>query len=794
MKLLSVIILFLFSVPVSGQNIRGNITSNQGEPLSNISVKLEGTTLGTRTTENGDFTLKNLKPGTYTLVASGVGYFATKHNLVVVSGRNSFLTLELDKATQLLSEVVVGGRKNRQRDMASSMAARLPLANIENPQTINTVSNQVITEQAATDFPSVVRNLPGVVKQWSSVSPYYSSRGFNTRNYVRNGVDSYSTSDLDPVNVEQMQAVKGPSGTLFTSSLVSFGGLLNRITKKPFDSTRVEIGYQAGSYGLGRFTADLNTPLNKEKTVLFRITAAQHYEGSFQDAGFIRSTFVAPSVLYKVDDRLTLSLEAEFFAREGTSLQQIAPIGFKQPGGTKPGANNPSELFTDYKRSYSNNSVTLKDPNQSFYGQVIYKLSDRWVSQTNLVRTWTQNTGNYLTFNLLKGDSLLVRSISNYTASQFTISQIEQNFTGDFKIGRLRNRLVLGLDFYQFINSSSSNALNGRAGRKAFDTLSVKHAMPNYELISPNVINSKLNGLIPAYTSSKQNTYSVYASDVLNLTNRLSAMLSLRVDRFNNTGTTNLTTDLTTGKYDQTALAPKLGLVYEIIKDKISLFGNYTSGFQNVAPVTQPDGTVSTFKPQYGNQLEGGIKADLAQDWLNATVSYYDIKVENTLRPDIGRPTYTVQEGAQYSKGVEADLFSRPVTGLLLSAGFAYNNSLLTSADATVNNQRPVNSGPAKTANWYASYTVPAGQLNGLGGGLGGNYYDRVLIINNTVNGQFYTNAYTLLNAALFYNKPKYRVGFNLDNLANKQNYYGGFGFITPGMLRRFMMNMAIRF
>lgn len=794
MRLLYFILISLFTLPATAQIIKGNITSTEGEPLSNISIMLEGTTQGTRTIESGDFILRNIKPGTYTIIASGTGYSASKQNIVVVAGENNFLNLELNKATQQLQEAKISTVKNRSKDKASSIAARLPLANIENPQVINTVPNQLITEQGATDFPSIIRNLPGVVKQWSSVSPYYSSRGFNTRNYIRNGVDSYSASDLDPVNIEQMQAVKGPSGTLFTSSLVSFGGLLNRITKKPFDSTRVEIGYQAGSFDLSRFTADINTPLNKEKTILLRINAAQHYEGSFQDAGFIRSTFVAPSLIYKAGDKLTLSFEAEIFAREGTSLPQITAIGPVQPGNTKPGASSPNGLFTEYNRSYGNNSITLKYPNQSFYGQVTYKLSDQWTSQTNLVRTSTQNTGNYLTFNLLKGDSLLVRNISNYPTSKFTISQIQQNFTGDFKIGGLRNRLVIGLDYYQFVNSSSSNALNGRGGRKAFDTLSVKHAMPNYELISPEAINAKLNGLAATYTSTRQNTYSAYASDVLNLTSQLAAMLSLRIDRFSNEGTTNLTTNVLTGKYDQTAVSPKFGLVYQVVKDRVSLFGNYTNGFQNVAPVTQPDGTVSTFKPQYGNQFEGGVKAELAHDLLSATISYYNIKVENTLRPDVTRPTYTVQEGTQFSKGVEVDLFSRPVIGLLLNAGFAYNDSQLTSADGTVNNLRPVNSGPAKTANWYGSYTIPYGRFNGLGAGLGGNYYDRTLIVNNTANGQFYTNAYTLLNAALFYNQPKYRVGFNLDNLANTQYYYGGFGSVTPGMLRRFMMNVAIRF
>ena len=59
-------------------------------------------------------------------------------------------------------------------------------------------------------------------------------------------------------------------------------------------------------------------------------------------------------------------------------------------------------------------------------------------------------------------------------------------------------------------------------------------------------------------------------------------MASLRADRFE-------------GKTDywieeevksQTALSPKLGVVYQPIQDKVSVFANYMNGFVNVAPRT----------------------------------------------------------------------------------------------------------------------------------------------------------------------------------------------------------------
>lgn len=783
----------LFTAALNGyaQRLLGTATTPAGQPIGGLSISLLGTTYGTLTTSQGTFLLDKLATGDYTLVASGLGYQTIRQPVVVAADQPTTVTLQVAHNQLALQEVTVLERPARARDKASAYAARLPIANLENPQVINTVPNQVIVEQAAVDLPSITRNLPGVTKAWASASTYYSSRGFNTRNYYRNGVASYVTADLDPVNIEQLVAIKGPVGTLFGGPLVSFGGLLNRVTKRPFDSTRVELSYQGGSYDLSRFTADVNAALTPDKRLLLRATAAQHYEGSFQDAGFVRGTFVAPSLLYKVNGRLTLALDAEFYAKELTSAQQITPLGPIQAGTTRRGASSPTQLALDYRRAYANNTVTLRDPNQSVYAQVSYKLADHWTSQSNLVRAQAENTGNYLTFGLLRGDTTLTRTVTQYPTSLFSVTQLQQNFIGDVHLGPVRNRLVVGVDYYRNSSTIASNALNGRGGRRVYDTLAVTGPMPRYGLLSPASITARLGTLAPTYTRSVQSTYGAYVSDVVNVTDQLAAMLSLRVDRFVSGGTTNLVTNVITGDYRQTALSPKLGLVYQVLPGIVSVFGSYTNGFQNVPGTNVPG---QQFKPQYGNQLEGGLKVELKRDKLSATVSYYDIRVANALRTDVANPGFSLQDGTQFSKGVEVDVQGQPVEGLLVLAGFAYNESRLTTADVTVSDRRPVNSGPGRTANCWVSYSLPSQALRGLGAGFGGNYAGTNLLLNSATTGQFTLPAYALLNAAVFYNCPRYRLAVNLDNLTNRQYYTGGFGNYTPGMLRRFIGTLTLKF
>ncbi len=690
------------------------------------------------------------------------------------------------------------------KDISSIQSARMPIRDLENPQVSNNIGGKLTQNRNYYSLSSLLSNVAGISQGWASVSPYYNLRGFNVRSYIRNGIDGYLSAEMDPANLEQLSVVKGPSGSLFGSTLISFGGLINRITKKPIDSTFSEVGFSAGSYGFYRVNMDINTALDKAHKILFRFNGAYTDQASFQDAGFSRVAFAAPSFEYRVNDRLRIELESEIQYRRGSSNSQIAPMN-PIVNGVNKNADNSNALALDYKKSYSNNSIYLNNPSINIYGKVQYKISPNWLSETNLVNTWAENTGNYLMMNLINGDSSLVRKISNYPDGNFRTQQIQQNFIEDFNIGKVRNRMVIGFDYYRYASNTSSNGLNGSGmsmggsmpgmsmPRPSFDTLSLYTANNNYGTLSPTLINNKLLGFAPTRTSSLQNTYYVYLSDVVNPIEALSILVGGRIDRFNNAGSTDLNTGTISGRYNQTAFSPKLGFTYQLLSRRIAIFGNYMNGFQNTAPVMQVDGTTSTFKPQYGNQWEAGVKINLAERLLDATLSYYDIRVSNVVRNDPNDATMYIQDGKQYSRGVEADVQSQPFQGFYIHGGVAYNDSKYTATSTATEGLRPVNSGPKWTGNWYATYRIEQGKLNGLGIGFGGNYYDKNLIINSTTSGTFFTNAYTLLNAQLYYDRPSYAFAVSMSNLTNKHYYYGGAGFITPGMPRQFILSIKLK-
>ena len=779
-------------------SITGRVLTADNKPVENASVRLKGTAFGSTTNEDGKFHIK-APAGDYTLVVTYVG---AKAQLIPVTVKASQTVVVADVIINIssnsLQEVNVSASKtNKFSRNKSEYVAKMPLKDLENPQSYATVPAELLQEQGLFSADAAIKNVPGISTLWTPTGragdggSYFSLRGFSVQSTLRNGIAGEVTNTSDAANLESLEVIKGPSGTLYGSSLISFGGLINRVTKKPFDETAGEISYSGGSYNFNRVSVDYNTPLDSAKKALFRINTAYNSIGSFQDNGFNKNFVFDPSFSYKVNDRLKLSFDAEISHGTGTT----PPIFYFQYGVpvSELGATNANKLNLNYKLAYQSNDLATTSDNVNFYGQVDYKISDHWTSQTNFATTNSSSSG-YGPYFYLTGPNTIARNVWAIDGNANTL-QIQQNFNGDFKIGKLRNRLLAGIDFLQQVSNLKYSDPNN--GSDSFDEVNTTGPIANYNNFNKAKVDSLFSNapLSTAYSRYTDNTYSAYVSDVLNVTDNLLVMASLRIDDFTTLSQYSAVNGTSTPGTHQADLSPKFGVVYQILKDQISVFGNYMNGFSNVAGV---DFSGKAFKPQQANQLEGGVKFNLFNGRLSSTVSYYDIKVTNTVMMDPQHPQFSIQQGTQYSKGVEAEVTANPVNGLNILLGYSYNKSIMTKGDSAYNGRRPETAGPPTTANFYASYTLTSGSVKGLGIGFGGNYASNNEIINEgNVNGQyigtFNLPSYTILNTGIFYNKEKYRIGLNVNNLTNKE-YWVGYTTVDPQMLRQVIGSFTYKF
>ncbi|MCD0488420.1 TonB-dependent receptor [Pedobacter sp. MC2016-14] len=776
--------------------VKGKVLTLDGKPAENISVRIVGTSLGASTNEYGEYKIGNVKPGTYTLKATAIGLQTHEESVTVTAKGTASADFTISANFAQLQEVNVSTGKNKFTNKKSQYVAKMPLNNLENPQVYSVISKELLADQVITSYDDALKNAPGLNKLWSSTgrgsdgAGYFSLRGFAVQPTLVNGLPGLTNGSLDVSNVERIEVVKGPSGTLFGSSVVSYGGLINTVTKQPFAVAATEVTYTAGSYGLNRLTADVNAPLDAEGKLLLRVNAAYTDQNSWQDAGFSKTRFFAPSLAYKLNDKVSFLLNAQFLSAEGTNPTMLF---FNRSVALK--STSLEQLGYNPNKSYTSNDITIKTPVISVQAQMNWKISEDWNSQTIVSRGSAQADGfySYLFESATAGPNPLGTGIFNRLISdQNSTTQttdIQQNFIGDFSIGGLRNRVVAGLDYF------NRTVLNSSSGYAPVGAITLGPAGTNTGNLTRQGVDAAIAGLgsAAAPTRIAQDIYSAYISDVINFTPELSGMASVRIDRFQNSGLSNPAAS----KYGQTAVSPKFGLVYQVLKDQLSVFGNYMNGFKNAAPrntVISGIAGVKTFDPEQANQWEAGIKSDLFDGKLSGSLSYYNIKVSNTILSLSGTADIDFSQGGnQYSKGFDAQITANPFPGFNIIASYTKNKNKLTNTGTTAEGRRYVGAGPENLANAWLSYKIMTGTVKGLGFGFGGNYQGKNMIVNDRIVGVFTLPSNTVLNASVSYATGPFNFALKVNNLTDK-DYYQGWTTLEPMQPRTVAGSISYKF
>jgi hypothetical protein len=107
---------FFLHAQQNGGIVRGNVYDNDtGEPIIYGNVILEGTTFGSNTDIDGFFTMSNIPPGEYRLVATYLGYDSAAVDIKVNKGSIVFKNLLLNPSGVELETVNVSARKEKAR-------------------------------------------------------------------------------------------------------------------------------------------------------------------------------------------------------------------------------------------------------------------------------------------------------------------------------------------------------------------------------------------------------------------------------------------------------------------------------------------------------------------------------------------------------------------------------------------------------------------------------------------------------------------------------------------------------
>ena len=114
-------LLWTYSLCGFSQNVTlsGKITDNQGEPLAGVTLQLQGTTHGTVTDFDGNYSLPNVPPD----ATLDVTYVGMHRQIIPVNGRKIIDIILLEDTQSLEEVVVVGYGTQRKVNLTGSVSA-----------------------------------------------------------------------------------------------------------------------------------------------------------------------------------------------------------------------------------------------------------------------------------------------------------------------------------------------------------------------------------------------------------------------------------------------------------------------------------------------------------------------------------------------------------------------------------------------------------------------------------------------------------------------------------------------
>ncbi|MDX1636571.1 MAG: TonB-dependent receptor [Balneolaceae bacterium] len=286
-------------------------------------------------------------------------------------------------------------------------------------------------------------------------------------------------------------------------------------------------------------------------------------------------------------------------------------------------------------------------------------------------------------------------------------------------------------------------------------------------------------------------TYGIYIQDQMKIGDRLQVLVGLRQEFF----TDRITQDDGFELVRQNALIPRFGAVYSLI-DNLNLYGTYVQGFepQDVTVIQDEELFGGLFDPLTSRMLEGGLKAELFNNRLQANLAIYHITRNNILvnANDPGNPNLLEQRGQERARGFEIDAAGRLSENISITANYAYNVTEITESDNPEEIGTIKENAPRHQGGFWGKYQLAEGPLEGVGVSFGGNFVtDR-----NTFEETLEIPSYTVFDGALYYQTDRLEISVNINNIFDRTYWRGGYNFgrIFPGEPRHFLTNISYSF
>ncbi|WP_374593939.1 TonB-dependent receptor [Sphingosinicella sp.] len=646
--------------------------------------------------------------------------------------------------------------------------------------------------------------------------------------YISRGVGNV----LDVMNVERIEVLRGPQGTLFGRNTI--GGAVSVVTQKPTDTLGGNFEVSTGSHNRVQLKGILNLPL--AEGIYSNVAGFYHKRDGYVkgvvdgapdlgDTDNLAGRFalrLEPSSNVTIDLAVDGSRTRENSAPnvmlrvdENAPAAQAWNAGYSGAGAICADPLNPARLtdqrcynsqwaLAPYRHggTFSAISDVFANGNPKPYqsgsdvdiwgisGTIEWKITDDLTLKS--ITAYRKVTG-FWTRDSDHSPASIVQTNSDWTQDQFSEELQLLGETGD---GRL-NWVIGG--YYSSESGNHKDLVNlidavFLSGAVLDGESLAAFGQATYEIVDNLNLTAGIRWTEDKKTFGNANQYVVEAGFLTGLP-------------FNPDGSGLQNGDPLMGPLGQTATitdrawTPMVSLAYRWSPELLT-YVSYSEGFKGggfTQRVFPPFAFIPSFKPETSTTYEFGFKSDLAGRTLRlngaAFLNDYDDLQVTVNDPTLGFAPIIQNAAKARIKGIELELEARPVDALRIEAGIGYLDAKYRRVDiralnAGVTTDTKLQNAPKWTLSAGISYLIEAPGLGSFQPRVDWSYRSRVY--NDAVNNPLLVqDGYHLVNASIAFNDESERWGLSLGvkNLTKEvylgSGYADAFGGITEGVYGR---------
>ena len=242
----------------NGSLIKGRILTASGKPAANASIKIKGTTRGTTSNDEGNFSISVTSNDVITI--SSVGFVTQEFS---INKRKTLNIILVPSVTALDDIVVVGYGTQKKKDLTGAVSS-VSAATIEKSGIVSVdqalqgnIAGVQMTQNTGTPGGGSSIQIRGISSINSNSEPIYVIDGViissGTGNYANNAF-----SALNPADIESIDVLKDASATAIYGSQAANGVIIITTKKGKVGAPRLSIGAKYGVQSLNKYIDVMN--------------------------------------------------------------------------------------------------------------------------------------------------------------------------------------------------------------------------------------------------------------------------------------------------------------------------------------------------------------------------------------------------------------------------------------------------------------------------------------------------------------------------------------------------------